>query len=115
MRGQQGVGAVTLIPATRQAELDLLAKPVTAPVPALLSMAGMATAQAVRWTASPHAQVLRVDLSLPAGATFKIDLAGAHRAWVNPHPSAPNALVFDDLGRVLVVDVAQAAVLMQLT
>ncbi|HEY4252112.1 MAG TPA: hypothetical protein VGM87_12950 [Roseomonas sp.] len=93
--------------ATRRQELEMIAA-LAAIRPPLLPLQPVASPEAIRWCAAAAQTGVLWSAARPApDRYFRIEFGGAAHAWAHPHPQKPVTTVFDDLGRLLVIDLQE--------
>lgn len=99
--------------ASRAEELQMI-KAVPKPPPRLLPIQPMASLAAIRWhAAAAPGGVLWSAWQPSPERRFSIAFTGAGNLHAHPHPQDPVTTVFDDLGRLLVIDVHEGRTLMR--
>lgn len=102
-------------PATRELELRLLAEHANAPPAPLIALAPTTVAAGVYWKAIPRDGGFGWSgWALGARHYFTIEFEGAAWCQASSCRGQPVTAVFDDLGRLVVVDIRERQVLMRL-
>jgi len=100
--------------ANREEELDMIAQ-VQPGQPPLVSIQPAASLEALRWRASGHERGIEwFGRSSISKEPFRVNFIGAEWVHAHPHLHDPLTTVFDELGRLLVIDVKESKVLMKI-